>query len=360
MMSPAKPGSLLAPVLPTVAAEAVLQQSEQLPHNTPLVRGYDFSEDTVDYDALLESYKQSGFQATNFGIAVDIINDMIAWEPSKSQVQAGVSPDGRCNIFLGYTSNMISSGVRETIKYLVKNRHVHTIVTSAGGVEEDLIKCLGPTGIGSFRVNDADLRKRGINRIGNLMVPNDNYCKFEDWIIPLLDEALVKQKEKGHIWSPSTLIRFLGERIDNEDSVLYWAAKNNIPVFCPALTDGSIGDMLFFHSYKNPGLIVDLVQDIRRINRIAINAPATGMIIVGGGIVKHHIANANLMRNGADFSVYLNTGQEFDGSDAGASPNEAVSWGKIKITGKKVKIHAEASLILPLLVAQTFARSKHR
>jgi deoxyhypusine synthase len=54
------------------------------------------------------------------------------------------------------------------------------------------------------------------------------------------------------------------------------------------------------------------------------------MIILGGGIVKHHICNANLMRDGGDYAVYINTGQEFDGSDTGARPDEAVSWGKIK------------------------------
>jgi deoxyhypusine synthase len=48
------------------------------------------------------------------------------------------------------------------------------------------------------------------------------------------------------------------QEIDNEDSVYYWAQKNNIPVYCPAITDGSIGDMIFFHSFKNPGLIVDI------------------------------------------------------------------------------------------------------
>jgi hypothetical protein len=48
-------------------------------------------------------------------------------------------------------------------------------------------------------------------------------------------------------------------------------------------------------------------------------------------MVKHHIANANLMRNGAESAVFINTAQEFDGSDAGARPDEAVSWGKIKV-----------------------------
>ena len=36
--------------------------------------------------------------------------------------------------------------------------------------------------------------------------------------------------------------------------------QNNIPVYSPALTDGSIGDMIYFHSYKNPGLVLDIVE----------------------------------------------------------------------------------------------------
>ncbi|NXX39989.1 DHYS synthase, partial [Tricholaema leucomelas] len=96
--------------------------------------------------------------------------------------------------------------------------------------------------------------------------------------------------------------------------------------------------------------------DLRLINTQAIFARRTGMIILGGGLVKHHIANANLMRNGADFSVYVNTGQEFDGSDSGARPDEAVSWGKIRPEATPVKVYADASLVFPLLVAETFAQ----
>lgn len=80
------------------------------------------------------------------------------------------------------------------------------------------------------------------------------------------------------------------------------------------------------------------------------------MLICGGGLVKHHICNANLMRNGANYAVFVNTGQEFDGSDSGAKPDEAVSWGKVRIDATPVKVCADATLIMPLLVAQTFAR----
>ena len=136
-------------------------------------------------------------------------------------------------------------------------------------------------------------------------------------------------------------------RLDYEDSVLYWAAKNNIPVFCPALTDGSVGYMLYFHSYKRPGFVLDIAEDIRMINDLAIRSHATGMIILGGGLVKHHTCNANLMRNGADFSVYINTGQEFDGGDCGASRKKRLAGERFKSTPSLSRFRA--TLPLPFL-----------
>ncbi|KAK5072189.1 Deoxyhypusine synthase [Lithohypha guttulata] len=258
---------------------------------------------------------------------------------------------------------MISSGLRDTFRYLVQNKHVSAIVTTAGGIEEDLIKCLAPTYHGSFSTSGAVLRSKGLNRIGNLVVPNNNYCAFEDWVVPILDEMLEEQetnfKKTGerYMWTPSRVIHRLGKAIDDESSVYYWAYKNDIPVFCPALTDGSLGDMLYFHSFKASPLQlnIDIVQDIRRINTMAVRAKRAGMIILGGGVVKHHIANACLMRNGAESAVFVNTAQEFDGSDAGARPDEAVSWGKIKADGESVKVYVEATVAFPLIVAATFA-----
>ena len=120
---------------------------------------------------------------------------------------------------------MISSGLREVILYLAKHKHIACIVTTAGGIEEDYIKCLGKTYLADFNLDGADLRKRGMNRIGNLVVPNDNYCKFEDWLTPILDEMLVEQKRDGIIWSPSKFIHRLGKEINDEESVYYWAYK---------------------------------------------------------------------------------------------------------------------------------------
>ncbi|XP_049785734.1 probable deoxyhypusine synthase [Schistocerca cancellata] len=352
--------------IPEKAKSAVLVESAPLPEGTPIVQGYDFNKG-VNYHALLETFRFSGFQATNFGLAVEEIKRMITCRrqllseelQDKLEEDEFIKRKTNCTIFFGYTSNMISAGVRDTIRFLVQHNLVDCVVTTAGGIEEDFIKCLAPTYIGDFHLDGRRLREKGINRIGNLLVPNENYCRFEDWVMPILDKMLQEQKEKGTLWTPSKMVARLGEEINNPDSVYYWAAKNKIPVFSPALTDGSLGDMMYFHSYKNPGLVLDIIQDLRRLNTMAVKAANTGMIIIGGGVIKHHICNANLMRNGADYAVFINTASEFDGSDSGARPDEAISWGKIRKDASPVKVYAEASLVFPLLVGETFAKQYH-
>ncbi|KAH0594214.1 hypothetical protein MHUMG1_08053 [Metarhizium humberi] len=326
---------------PSQATDAVLMKSEAMPDGSQPVEELDFNKlkRPITAEDLFLGMRHMGFQASN--------------------------TSEKTTIFLGYTSNLISSGLRGTLRWLAQHKHVSAIVTTAGGIEEDFIKCLGSgtTYMSSFSVPGADLRKRGLNRIGNLIVPNANYCAFEDWVVPILDKMLEEQEaSKGTDeeinWTPSKIIHRLGKEINDERSVYYWAWKNDIPVFCPALTDGSLGDMLYFHTFKASPLQlkIDIVEDIRRINTISVRAKRAGMIILGGGIVKHHIANACLMRNGAESAVYINTAQEFDGSDAGARPDEAVSWGKIKIGADSVKVYMEATACFPFIVANTFAK----
>jgi len=347
--------------VPAIAADAVLVKSEQL--HSPTVLGYDFNKG-VDYSALLDAYARTGFQATNLARAVEEIEKMLNWsladepvaEDEEEEYRAqDVRQKVRTKIWLSYTSNLISSGLRESIRFLAQHSMVQVMISTAGGIEEDLIKCMAPTHLGEFDMEGLGLRRRGINRIGNLLAPNDNYCLFEDWMTEVLNK-MHDEQERDHItWTPSKMIHRFGKEIDNPESVCYWAYKNNIPVFSPAITDGSIGDMLYFHSYKRPGLILDLVSDIRAVNDQAIKARKTGVIVLGGGLVKHHCMNANLMRNGADYVVYVNTAQEFDGSDSGARPDEAISWGKIRVDSRPVKVYAEVTLVLPLLIAKTFA-----
>lgn len=367
--------------IPGLANEAVLKASDPIPEDSVVVKGIDYSKPesrNARASDIIDGMKTMGFQASSVAKACEIIDEMRSWrgkhidELDEHDRKGEFDDDGfqKTTIFMGYTSNLISSGLRDTLRFLCQHKMISGIVASAGGIEEDIIKCLAPTFMSDFAAPGKQLRDKGMNRIGNLVVPNDNYCKFEEWIVPLLDTMLKEQEENilkngedamdagTPFWTPSKFIDRLGAEINDESSVLYWCHKNKIPIFCPSLTDGSIGDMLFFHTFKSSPrqLRIDVVEDIRKINSMSMNAFKAGMLILGGGLVKHHIANACLMRNGADYAVYINTGQEFDGSDAGARPDEAVSWGKIKSDANMVKVYTDVTVVFPLIVAATFAK----
>jgi deoxyhypusine synthase len=321
------------------AREFILGDSE--PIEGKVIEGYDFNSG-VNYEGIVKSYSSTGFQASNFSKSIDIVNEMIAQKTS---------------IFLGYTSNMISSGLRESIRYLFEKKMISVGVTSAGGVEEDIIKCLGNCVLGEFKLSGKELRDKGLNRIGNVLAPNINYVKFEEFMMPLLEELYQEQLKTGKIISPSELIWAMGKKIDDKRSVCYWAMKNEIPIFCPAVTDGSLGDMIYFFKFRRPEFKIDIAEDIKRLNDSTNGLEKTGVLLLGSGVVKHSILNANLYRNGTDYAVYINTSQEFDGSDSGAMPDEAVSWGKIRVDGKSVKVFGDATILFPILMAETFAKS---
>ncbi len=306
------------------------------------IRGYNFNEG-VDYEKLLESFASTGYQASNFYRAIEIVNKMIK-EESK--------------IFLGYTASMVSSGLRDIFRFLIEHKKVDCLVTTGGGIEEDIIKCLGDFVLGDFRASGKELREKRINRIGNIFVPNSRYLKFEEFMMPVLQELSDEQKKTGKPILPSEFIWKLGEKINNENSICYWAWKNKIPFYSPTILDGSLGDMVYFFKYKNKdnNFILDIAEDTKNLNDSTIGLKKSGVIILGSGVIKHSILNAHLYRDGADYAVYINNAQEFDGSDAGASPDEAVSWGKIKTDGVSVKVFGDATILFPLLVAKCFAK----
>ncbi len=321
-----------------IARENVLRESDEI--DGIKIKGYDFN-NGIDYKKIIGSFSSTGFQATQLHKAIEITNKMIS---------------DNATIFLGYTSNMVSSGLREIFRYLVENNKVNVVVTTAGGIEEDLIKCLGDFILGDFRASGKELRGKGINRIGNIFVPNSRYVRFEEFIHPILEELYQEQKKTGKVICVSDFIWKLGEKINNKESICYWAWKNKIRIYCPAITDGSLGDMIYFFKYKRDDFLIDIAEDIKRLNDSTIGLKKSGLIILGAGVVKHSILNANMFRNGADYAVYINTAQEFDGSDAGALPDEAVSWGKILGNAESVKVYGDATILFPILVAETFAK----
>lgn len=314
--------------------------------NLPEIKGYDF-EKGFDFDKYIESLSTSGIQSAHLGKAISIVNTMIRENTS---------------IFLSFTSNMISCGVREVIAYLAKNKKIAIMCTSAGGVEEDAIKAHMPFRVGDFHVKGEVLFDAGVGRIGNIYATNEHYSKFEFFIKEVFQILLTQQKKDNLPITPTKVChemgKLIGEKEDHnkENSYLYWAYKNNIPVFCPGIIDGAIGDIAYFFSKSHPEFQIDVVGDHAKIIDRTLNCEKTAGIVLGGGISKHYILNANIFKEGFDYSVYISTSNYYDASDSGGNQEEAITWAKIRPKAPRVKVHCEASIAFPILVAATFAK----
>ena len=308
--------------------------------DAPDVRGYDFR-DGFDLGAMLDAYATTGFQATHLAEAVDICERM---------------QENDATVYLTFTSNIVSSGLRESVAYLVREDYVDVIITTSGSVAEDVIKTEKPFKMGDWDADEAELRERGINRLGNIYVPSDRYVWLEEYLYDFFDDFFADEPVR----TPTEFCRELGETLNDDDSVLKQAADNDVPVYCPALTDAEVGNFLYYYRQRDDahdGVGIEILDDYESLIDDGLFADTTGLIAVGGGVPKHHAIMTNLFRGGADYAVYISTGMEGDGSLSGAPPDEAVSWGKIKSDDETnyTQVQAEATLVLPLLIAGAFA-----
>jgi len=300
----------------------------------PKVMDYEITPD-MKVSELLEQMMNIGFQATEIGRAVEIIESM--------------KREG-ATIFLSFTANMVASGLRSIFTLLVKKKFVDVIVTTGGAIDHDVIKAVSDYLIGRFDMDDVDLHKRGVNRLGNILIPNDRYVKFESIVQKMLSEIY----EEKRVITPSELIREIGKRIKDEKSFIYWAYVNKIPIFCPGITDSALGLQIFFFKQTHKDFVIDVTGDMQELADIVFDSKKTGGIILGGGIAKHYTIGVNLLRGGLDYAVYITTAQPWDGSLSGARTNEAVSWGKIQEKANHVTVYGEASVIFPLIIIKVF------
>jgi len=305
------------------------------------IEDYDLSKVVSVDELVMQMEKAWGFTAGKLAVGVRILERM--------------NREKGCVKFLSFTGNLAATGTRGAIRELVKRKFVDVVITTCGALDHDIARCWKKYYRGSFVMNDAKLREAGVNRLGNILVPNDSYGVIIEKKMRIVLEGLWTERIKEV--SSSQFCKEIGQRICNETSILYWAAKNNIPIYVPGLTDGAVGYQTWLFS-QDHDFRVNLLKDSGQLNDIVFNAKKAGALLVGGGISKHHTLWWNQFRDGLDYAVYVSTADEWDGSLSGARPREAVSWGKISEKAKRIMIEGDASLILPIMVCSLIERLK--
>lgn len=281
-----------------------------------------------------------GFSAKHLATSVDIIEAMIR--------------DKDCLKFLSFPACITATGTRGVIRDCVKEKYFDVIITTCGTLDHDLARSFKHYYEGKFQMDDRELHKKDIYRLGNVLVPKDSYgIIIEKVMTEFLEEIYKKKKE----WSTYELCWELGKKINNKDSILYWAYKNQVPVIIPGITDGAVGYQLW-QFYQDHDFRIDLLKDETLLSDLAWNAKRTGGLLIGGGISKHHTIWWNQFRDGLDYAVYLTTAVEWDGSLSGARPREAITWDQINAKGKMVTVNGDATISLPLIISALKERLK--
>jgi deoxyhypusine synthase len=283
-----------------------------------------------------------GFTAKKLGLACDILRKMFR--------------EKQCTIFLSFPACIISTGTRGVIRKLVEEKLVDVIVTTCGTLDHDLARVWRKYYHGEFLMDDVDLHRRGINRLGNILIPNDSYgIVLEQKMQPMLSD--IYSEGKKSLGSRQLAYEF-GMRLNDKKSILYWAAKNEIPIFVPGITDGAFGSQLWLFKQQHSDFNIDVLKDEQELSDIVFTAKKTGALMIGGGISKHHVIWWNQFRGGMEYAVYLTTAEEWDGSLSGARIREAVSWGKVKENAQYITVEGDATITLPMLATSVMGESR--
>jgi deoxyhypusine synthase len=284
-----------------------------------------------------QMYDAGGFTAKKVGEGVNILEEM---------VKEGY------RICLSFPACIIATGTRGVIKEMVKRGIVDVIITTCGTLDHDMARNWKDYYHGSFLMDDVELHQKGVNRLGNVLVPNDSYGTIIEEKMQEILEEMVKEKEE---WGTREICEQIGKRLD-EDSILYWAWKNKVPVYVPGITDGAVGSQIWMFSQSHK-FKIDLLKDEKELADIFFTEEGKmGALIVGGGISKHHLIWWSQFRGGLDSAVYITSSPEWDGSLSGARIREGISWGKLKEKAKYVTIEGDATVLLPLMAASLINR----
>lgn len=300
--------------------------------NMEIVKDFRLTKDSVK-DLVGQMKQSGGFTSKKLATGIEILKDMLKEKDSLN--------------FLSFPADIIATGTRGIIRDMLKEKWFDVVITTCGTLDHDIARSFKDYYHGSFDMDDAKLHKKGINRLGNVLVPNESYGEvIEEKMLKWLKEF---DREGKNEMPTYELCWEIGKRL-KKDSILYWAWKNGIPVIIPGITDGAVGYQIWQfaqdHKFK-----IDLMEDEKMLADRVWKAEKSGALIVGGGISKHHVIWWNQFKKGLDYAVYISTTVEYDGSLSGARPREAVSWGKINEKAKFVAIEEDATIALPIIYA---------
>jgi len=295
---------------------------------------------------LIQQFDNSGsFGAGRLASACDIFEHMVR--------------DKECTVFLALAGALVPAGLRTTIADLIRQRYIDALVSTGANMVHDLIEALGGHHYkGHWFVDDYLLYQYHIYRIYDVFVPEEDFVKADQTLIEMFDE--IAAKNDGSTLSTNELMREVGKRLKDPNSIVRSAYESNVPIFLPAMRDSEFAYIHRVHtirSKKGKALTVNAFQEVPEILKMMEKSEQLGAVILGGGVPRNSVQHAALMTGkGLDYVVIITTDRPEPGGLSGSTIEETISWGKTKRKADKTMVISDALIAFPLMVAAVMER----
>src|SRR5437762_8366830 len=297
-------------------------------------------------DALLARMERISFQGRNLATAHRIWQKML---------------DDDVTIFLGMAGALSAGGLRLVVAHLIFNRYVDCLVSTGANLYHDLHETRGQRHyLGSPHADDAALAADRIDRVYDTYASEEEFISNDNWIAEFATTLELRPYTTreflhllgGHLWTTT-----------GRDGILTAAYRANVPIFCPAIADSSIGMGLSQARQKKAGAgYIDIIGDIVESANLVIRRPRTASVVLGGGTPKNFINQASVQAEfysdavgGQRYALQIVTDVPHFGGASGSSLEEAQSWGKLSTDSARVSVQADATIALPMLVCAVAA-----
>ena len=303
---------------------------------------------SFDAVAIVEAMKGMSFTARDLADAAHIYDQMLR--------------DPSCAVILTIAGSTSAAGCMQIYADLVRHNMVDAIVaTGASIVDMDFFEALGFRHYqGSPHVDDRELRRLYIDRIYDTYIDEEQLQHCDKTVTEIADQLPPRPYSSREFIRE--MGRYLTKNAKKKDSLVQVAYENDVPIFCPAFSDSSAGFGLVLHQHKRPKnhVSIDSVKDFRELTEIKIAAPASGLLMIGGGVPKNFIQDTVICAEilGKDvpmhqYAVQITVADARDGACSSSTLKEAASWGKVDTVSEQM-VFAEATMALPLLASYAY------
>jgi deoxyhypusine synthase len=306
---------------------------------------------------LLAEMSNTAYQGRKLGEAVEV------WEAMLREKDL--------TIIMGFAGSMSTAGQWKIVNWLIENRYIDVLVSTGANVSEDIVDAMG-LGYwqGTQYVDDEQLLKADVNRYYDVYGKENDYREME-----LLMTAGLMTLKKGYPYTSAELLYLLGKYLGKKGvrSIVAAAAENNVPVFCPAITDSAYGEALLMAKNQGHPIVLDQVKEFDQFVGIGEKTKDVGVVYIGGGVPKDFTqllaisvspktmdegvpGRKGFLREGIKeyyyphrYAIQITTDSPQWGGLSGCTLEEAISWGKINESGKRAVCYCDATIALPLI-----------